>query len=61
MIHAIIITFVYVDGIPFDGRPIPQVQSIHVSVTVVFVMLSTAGIAFAIVCMVFNFVFRERK
>ena len=49
------------DGTPYDGAPIPQIQSIHVAVTVVFVTLSTAGIVFAIACMIFNFIFRERK
>ena len=36
-------------------------MSVHLSVTVIFSILATAGIAFAVVCLIFNFTFRNRK
>ena len=35
--------------------------SVHLSVTVIFSILATAGIAFAVVCLIFNCIFRNRK
>ena len=49
------------DGIPFDGVPQNFVENIHTGVTVVFCLLSTAGIVFAIACMCYNFIYRDRK
>lgn len=49
------------DGVPFDGIPKEELQVLHVSVTITFVVLSTAGIAFAIFCIVFNYIFRKKK
>ena len=48
-------------GLPFDGVPIEELVSVHISVTSVFVVLSTAGIAFAIFCTIFNITFRQKK
>jgi hypothetical protein len=34
---------------------------VDISLTVIFIVLATAGIVLAVVCLVFNFIFRERK
>ena len=38
-----------------------EVVSVHLSLTVIFSILNTAGIAFAVACLIFNFMFRNRK
>ena len=49
------------DGIPNDGIPIEEVVTVAVPLTVVYVILATAGLLFTVVCLVFNFAFRERR
>ena len=49
------------DGIPNDGIPIEEMVTIALPLTVVFVILATAGLLFTVVCLAFNFIFRERK
>ncbi len=52
----------YPDGlVPYDGVPIEEIETVAVPLTVIYTLLATAGIIFAIVCLVFNFVFRQRK
>jgi len=48
-------------GIPFDGVPVEEVVTVHISATVIIVLLATAGLVFTAVCLIFNFVFRKRK
>ena len=38
-----------------------EVLSVHLSLTVIFSILATAGIAFAVACLIFNFMFRNRR
>ena len=38
-----------------------EVVSVHLSLTVIFSILNTAGIAFAVACLIFNCMFRNRK
>ena len=47
--------------IPYDGVPTEEVVSVHLSLTVIFSILATAGIAFGVVCLAFNFIFRNKK
>ena len=47
--------------IPYDGVPTEKEVSVDLSLTVIFSVLATAGIAFAVVCLVFNFIFRDKK
>ena len=47
--------------IPYDGVPTEEVVSVDLSLTVLFSVLATAGIAFGVVCLVFNFIFRDKK
>ena len=49
------------DGVPFDGVPQDDVERIHVALTAVFCTLSTAGIVFALSCMLFNYMYRDKK
>ena len=38
-----------------------QVVSVRLSLTVIFSILATAGIAFAVACLIFNCMFRNKK
>ena len=50
-----------IDGIPSDGIPIEEVVTVAVPLTVVYVILATAGLLFTVACLAFNFIFRERR
>ena len=47
-------------GVPYDGVPEMKLVTIHTALSVIFVTLSIIGIAFTIVCLIVNFVFREK-
>lgn len=49
------------DGIPPDGTPIQIIHSYKVGLTATYYTLALAGVTLAIVCMAFNFIFREKK
>lgn len=50
------------DGlIPYDGVPIEMTETVELPLTVLYSLLATAGIIFAIICLVFNFHFRKQK
>lgn len=51
----------YLDGIPPDGTPISVTNTIHDAVIVIYDMIAALGIIFAICCLVFNIVFRNKK
>ena len=48
-------------AIPYDGVPEEKEVSVDLSLTVIFFILATAGIVFAVACLVFNFLFRNKK
>ena len=48
-------------GVPPDGTPISITNTFRVEVVVLFDILAAAGIAFAVVCLLFNIIFRKRK
>ena len=48
-------------GRPYDGVPDMVTVAVSVVQTVVFSLLAAAGIVFAVVCLIFNFIFRNRK
>ena len=50
-------------GVPSDGvRVVHNItEKIHEGVTVTYFILVSAGIAFAMFCLIFNFIFRDRK
>jgi len=51
----------FTDGIPYDGVATSTVVSIHLSVTIIFSILATGGIVFAIVCAILSLNFRKKK
>ncbi|CAI8029905.1 Gamma-aminobutyric acid type B receptor subunit 2 [Geodia barretti] len=48
-------------GIPNDGIPIEDVVTVSVALTVVYVILATTGLVFAVGCLLFNIIFRQRR
>jgi gamma-aminobutyric acid type B receptor len=48
-------------GIPYDGVPFKDVVTVSVALTVVYVILATAGLVFAVACILFNIIFREKR
>ena len=51
----------HAEGIPNDGIPVEEVVSVSVALTVVYVILATAGLVFAVVCILFNLFFRQKR
>ena len=49
------------DGVPYDGVPTKKLVSIHPSLTVIFSILATCGIVFAVVCLFLNIHFRNKR
>lgn len=57
-----LITYIHsAAGRPYDGQPNIETETVSVVLTVIFSLLATAGIVFAIVCLVFNITFRKKK
>ena len=48
-------------AIPYDGAPEEKEVSVDPSLTIIFFILAAAGIVFAVVCLAFNFIFRNKK
>ena len=48
-------------GILYDGVPREEMVTVHISVTVIIIFLACCGIILTAACLVFNFVFRERR
>jgi hypothetical protein len=51
----------YVAGVPYDGEPELEVLTVHPALTALVLTLTVAGTTFAIACMIFNFVYRNRR
>ena len=49
------------DLIPYDGVPLQEEVSVALPLTVTFAILAAAGIVFAVACLVFNCIFRNKK
>ena len=49
------------DGHPIDGIPVEEVVTVSIGLTVMHVILATAGIVFALACLTFTLVFRNKK
>ena len=54
-------TLWFSDGIPSDGIPIEEVVTVSVALTVVYVISATAGLVFAVACLLFTLLFRQKK
>ena len=50
-----------VDGIPPDGAALQVINTFQIALVVIFYLLATIGIIFAVGCFLFNFIFRKRK
>ena len=48
-------------SVPYDGVAEEEVISIALPVTVIFSVLGACGVVFAIICLLFNFIFRKYK
>ena len=54
--------FPILDGlVPYDGVPDEEYITVGVPVTVVYIILSVIGIIFAVLCLIFNFVYRNKR
>ena len=49
------------DGIPFDGKPTTKVETIFTVLAALIYIFAAVGVALAIVCLIFNFIFRSKK
>ena len=47
--------------VSYDGVPTEKDVSVDLSLTVIFSILATVGIAFAVACLTFNFIFRDKR
>ena len=47
--------------IPHDGVPVEEDVTVAIPLTVTFSILAMAGIAFSVVCLAFNCIFRRKK
>ena len=54
-------TITFLDGVPNDGVPIEEVVTVSVGLTVAYVIVSTAGLIFAVACISFTLIFRQKK
>jgi len=51
----------HVDGIPLDGTPVNVTVPIILPLAITYYILATAGNIFAVICLLFNIIFRKRK
>ena len=49
------------DGIPSDGTPLEVIVTFHLALVIIYYVLTFLGFVFATVCLIFNFVYRNRK
>ena len=55
-------TFTSIIGrIPYDGVAREEIVTIHPAITAFYVLLASAGIIFAVACIIFNFLYRNAK
>lgn len=47
--------------VPYDGIPIVEIVTVALPLTVIYSLCATGGIMFVIVCLLFNFLCRDRK
>ena len=48
-------------GVPYDGEPLLEIVTVHPILTVFVIALTAMGAIFGIACMIFNFVYRNRR
>ena len=47
--------------VPYDGMPMEQIDTVPISLVVIIFLLAAAGITFTVICLVFNFVFSNKR
>ena len=52
---------IHTEGVPYDGVPEEDIRTAFIPLVIVIYLLAAAGILFAIVCLAFNYFFRNRK
>ena len=52
---------VWPEGIPPDGTPLKMTTHLPVGLLIALYVIAVGAIIFAVVCMIFNFVFRGEK
>ena len=64
MDSMIVLTHIYtpiIGGAPYDGSAENVIQHSHKAIQIVYSMLASTGLLFAVGCLVFNVVFRKTK
>lgn len=51
---------IHADGVPNDGIPIQQVVTVSEPLTGVYMTLALGGLVYAVVCLLFNLIYRKR-
>ena len=51
---------IHADGVPNDGIPIEEVVTVSEALTAVYVIFAVAGLVYAVVCLLFNLIYRKR-
>lgn len=46
---------------PYDGIPEKEIVSVHLSLLIIYSILSLAGLIYTVICLIFNIVFRNQK
>ena len=52
---------IYADGVPPDGTPERVIHAVILAIAVIVDILAFTGILFAVMCLVFDIKFRNRK
>ena len=47
--------------VPYDGVPMKKIDTVPISLVVIIFLLAAAGIVFTIICLIFNFVFSNKR
>ena len=53
--------FVHADGIPPDGTPRNVTVTFKVGITVTYYIIASVGIAFTVMCLIFNIRYRNTR
>jgi hypothetical protein len=48
-------------NVPYDGSPVDAVDHTHVALTVIYCLLGILGLVFAVACLIFNSLFKNKR
>ena len=62
-IKRIILTLIILTGgtVPYDGSPVDAVDHTHAALTVIYCLLGILGLIFAVACLIFNSLFKNKR